>query len=133
MHLIQNDELSSEALCHLIVKSAIDKKAINPVVIDVRGNSSYADFLVICSGRNDRHVNGIANAIDEEVAAHRLCVGNEGLANGQWVLLDYGDVIAHVFCGMKRHEYDLEKLWADVPRLAVNVPQELKNEADYYD
>ncbi|MFA5625363.1 MAG: ribosome silencing factor [Bradymonadales bacterium] len=133
MQIKQNDELTSEALCHLIVKAAVEKKAINPVVIDVRGHSSYAEYLVVCSGRNDRHVNGIANGIDEAVAPHRICLGNEGLANGQWVLLDYDDVIVHVFYGTRRHEYDLEKLWADVPRVPVDVPSELRNEADFYE
>ena len=86
---------------------AIDKKAIEPVIIDVRGKCDYADFLVVCSGRSDRHVDGIATGIDTDVVDMRQCISNEGLANGQWVLLDYADVVVHVFNGHKRNEYDI--------------------------
>ena len=126
-----NEEYSSEEIARKIVDAAISKKALNPVIIDVRGKASYADFIVICSGKNDRHVSAIANAIDLEMAPIRTLVGNEGLAEGQWCLLDYGDVIAHVFYGPKRKNYDLETLWNDVPRLPFDIPEELRAEIEY--
>lgn len=118
----------AEVLARHIAEVAIDRKALDLVVIDVRGKASYADFLVVCSGRNDRHVLAIADAVDDAVSPHRTVVGREGLASGQWVLLDFGDVIAHVFYGPSRRVYDLDRLWADAPRLDVEVPEELRGD-----
>ena len=63
----------------------------------------------------------------------RQCISNEGLANGQWALLDYADVIVHVFNGHKRREYDIEGLWKDAPRIQVDVPPELRLTDEIYD
>ena len=98
------EEYTSEQVARVIVDAAIDKKAIEPVIIDVRGKCDYADFLVVCSGRSDRHVDGIATGVDNEVVDLRSCISNEGQAGGQWVLLDYGDVVVHIFNGHKRTE-----------------------------
>ena len=127
------EEYTSEQVARAIVEAAIAKKAIAPVVIDVRGNCDYADFLVVCSGRSDRQVDGIANGIDAEVVDMRDCLGQEGLANGQWALLDYGDVVVHIFNGVKRKEYNIEGLWKDAPRLDIEVPPELLETDEVYD
>ncbi|MBR4986854.1 MAG: ribosome silencing factor [Proteobacteria bacterium] len=127
------EEFTSEQVARIIVDAAIGKKAIEPVIIDVRGKCDYADFLVVCSGRSDRHVDGIATGIDNDVVDKRTCISTEGLANGQWVLLDYGDVVAHVFNGHKRTEYNIEGLWKDAPRLAVDIPAELRLTDESYD
>ena len=127
------EEFTSEQVARKIVDAAIDKKAIEPVIIDVRGKCDYADFLVVCSGRSDRHVDGIATGIDNEIVDKRTCISTEGLANGQWVLLDYGDVVVHVFNGHKRTEYNIEGLWKDAPRLAVDIPPELRLTDESYD
>ena len=127
------EEYTSEQVARAIVEAAIAKKAIAPVVIDVRGNCDYADFLVVCSGRSDRQVDGIANGIDDEVVDMRDCLGQEGLANGQWALLDYGDVVVHIFNGVKRKEYNIEGLWKDAPRLDIEVPPELRETDEVYD
>ncbi len=119
-------------LAYAIAEAAMAKKALDPVIIDVRELATYAEYLVICTGRNDRHVHAIAVGIDGEIGPHRLLVGREGLGDGQWVLLDYGDVIVHVFCGPARRHFDLEALWSDVPRLPVEVPEELQGEPGLY-
>ncbi|MBQ9394078.1 MAG: ribosome silencing factor [Proteobacteria bacterium] len=127
------EEITSEEVARTIAEAALDKKAIEPVIIDVRGKCDYADYLVVCSGRSDRHVDGIATGIDNEVADLRTCVSSEGQAGGQWILLDYGDVIAHIFNGHKRTEYNIEALWKDAPRVAVDVPPELRITDECYD
>jgi len=128
----QPEPSDAELLARLLAEAAMDKKALDPVIIDVRGKASYADFLVVCSGRNDRHVLAISDAVDEACSPYRNVVGREGLAEGNWVLLDYGDVIVHIFYAPMRDVYDLEKLWSDVPRLELDVPDELRgNDATY--
>ncbi len=128
------EELTSEQIARKIAAAAIARKAIAPVVIDVRGNCDYADFLVVCSGRSDRQVDGIANGIDADCADLGIeSIGNEGLADGQWVLMDFADVVVHVFNGSKRNEYDIEGLWKDAPRLDIEVPPELRMTDEIYD
>ena len=127
------EDYSSEKVARTIAAAAIDKKAIEPVIIDVRGKCDYADYLVVCSGRSDRHVDGIATGIDNEVVDMRTCISTEGMANGQWVLLDYGDVIVHVFNGQKRNEYNIEGLWKDAERIQIDVPPELRLTDESYD
>jgi len=108
-----------------LVRAALDFKAEDLVVLDVRELSGYADYFVIMSGRSTRHVQGLAAAIDERVSRKRLKEGKvEGLAEGQWVLLDFNDVVVHVFYREARAFYDLEGLWHDAPRvdLAETAP-----------
>ena len=126
------DDEASEALAVFLAESAMDKKAVDPVVIDVRGKASYADYLVLCSGRNDRHVVAIADALDEAAAPYRKVYGREGLAGGQWVLIDFGDVIAHVFYGPARSTYSLDALWSDARRVDIEVPDELRGDESLY-
>ena len=111
-------ELSSEELVKMICRVANDKKAENVVALDVRGISSFADYFVIMSGTSTRHVSGLAGAIDKEIASKRMMAGNtEGLRDGQWVLLDFDDIIIHIFHSETRQYYDLEGLWHDAPRI----------------
>ena len=127
------EEFTSEQVARAVAQAAIDKKAIEPVIIDVRGKCDYADYLVVCSGRSERHVDGVATGIDNETVDMRTCISTEGMAGGQWVLLDYGDVIVHIFNGRKRLEYNIEGLWKDAPRLHVDVPPELRQTDEIYD
>jgi ribosome-associated protein len=100
-------------------RAASDKKAENTVVLDVSGVLSITDAFVITSGNNRRQVLTIA----EEVEAQVKAIGGpspirvEGLTDAQWVLLDYGDFVVHVFLDEVRRYYDLERLWADAPVL----------------
>lgn len=100
------------------VNAALEKKATDIVVLDMKGMVSYAEYFLICGGRSDRQVQAIAQAIEKELKkqGHRA-LGIEGLSQGRWVLLDYGDVIVHVFQESVRRFYDLEGLWIDAPRV----------------
>lgn len=101
---------------------ALDAKAEDLVVLDVRGLASFTDYFVIMSGRSTRHVQGLAEAIESELSAKRISSkSSEGLREGMWVLLDFGDVVVHVFYHETRGFYDLEGLWHDAPRLDVET------------
>jgi ribosome-associated protein len=111
-------ELPAEELVRTICRVASDKKAENVVALDVRGIASFADYFVIMSGTSTRHVSGLADAIDKEIASKRMMAGNtEGLRDGHWVLLDFDDIIIHIFHSETRQYYDLEGLWHDAPKL----------------
>jgi ribosome-associated protein len=101
-------------------RAALEKKAEEVLVLDLRGLSGYTDYLVIGSGTSDRQLEAIAEGIEKELKAlgHKL-VGSEGQRGGRWVLLDFGDVVVHVFHQDDRAHYDLEGLWADAPRVQV--------------
>ncbi len=95
-----------------------ERKAEGVVALDVRGISSVADYMLVCSGRSSRQVTAIAESIVVHMKKRRRkAIGVEGLKDGQWALLDYGDVIVHVFYEPIRGFYDLEGLWADAPRI----------------
>ena len=104
----------------LAARAALEKKADDVMVLDLRGVSGYTDFLVIGSGNSDRQLEAIAEGVEKELTAqgHRV-IGSEGQRGGRWVLLDFGDVVVHVFHADERGHYDLEGLWADAPRLEV--------------
>jgi len=102
----------------LFVKAATQRKAEGLVVLDMRAVSSVADFFLICSGRSTRQVAAIAEHIQrflKERGVHAQ--GVEGMGEGKWVLLDYGNVVVHVFYESVRGFYDLEGLWADAVRV----------------
>jgi ribosome-associated protein len=112
---------SSEELARLCVKAALEKKAEDPVIIDVRKLCSFTDFFVILTGRSTRHVQSLAEAIETELRTRKLSQGNaEGLREGTWVLLDYSDVVIHIFYAETRKFYDIEGLWHDAPRIPLN-------------
>ncbi len=114
----EHRERTGLELVKLCAEVALETKAIDLVVLDVRGISSFTDFFVIMSGRSSRHVQGLAEAIESELRSKRVSSKHaEGLQDGLWVLLDYGDIVAHIFYSDKREFYDLEGLWHDAPRL----------------
>jgi ribosome-associated protein len=123
--LTSSDGLTKALQC---AEAALDKKAVDLVVLDVAALTSIADYLVICTGRSDRQVQAIAQAIDEHLRqqGHRP-VAIEGMSRGQWVLMDYTDVIVHVFYKPVREFYDLERLWEHAPR--VQLPEPLRSQA----
>ncbi len=113
-------EKSSIDIARIASAAALDKKAEDLVILDVRTISSFADCFVIMSGRSTRHVQGLANAVDSAMSKKRMREATtEGLQEGHWVLLDYGDVVVHIFYKEDRDFYDLEGLWHDAPRVAV--------------
>jgi ribosome-associated protein len=102
----------------LYINAVLGKKAINLVVLDVRGLTSVSDIFIICSGRSNRQVSAIAEYIQVNLKKHDIKpLSVEGKKEGHWVLLDYGHVIIHVFYEPVRAFYDLEGLWIDAKRI----------------
>ena len=113
---------SSLQLAKLCVKAALEKKAADPLILDVRKHCSFADFFVILSGRSTRHVQGLAETVEEELRSKRVSTSKcEGLREGNWVLLDYSDVIVHIFYAETRKFYDIEGLWHDAKRIKADA------------
>ncbi len=103
-----------------IANAALDKKADDVTLLDVRGLTSYADYFVIVTADSERQASAIADHIEETMKKGGVSkVGVEGYESGRWILVDYGDVVAHVMNRESRGFYDLEGLWADAPRLSV--------------
>ena len=110
-------ELKGSEIAEIGVEAALDTRANNVVVLDLRGLSSVTDFFVICSGNSDTHVEGIANNIEEKLEEHNANLWHrEGGRKATWILLDYIDVIIHIFTEEARNFYGLERLWVDAPR-----------------
>jgi ribosome-associated protein len=115
--------MSPERLATIIATQAADKKARDIVALDLRGVAGYTDFFVICSGNTDRQTKAIHDGIhfalkkEEGLLPRRV----EGLTEARWILMDYLDVVAHVFTPETRDFYRLEALWGDVPRLELDV------------
>ena len=106
----------SEKLSQEIIKGMQEKKAEDIVLIDLRGiKNSIADFFVVCTGNSDTQVESITDSIEEEVfkARKENPVHLEGKNNKEWMLIDYIDVVAHVFKKDKREYYNLEGMWGD--------------------
>jgi ribosome-associated protein len=105
------------------VAAALEKKASNLSVLCVRDLTSIADYFVICSGRSDRQVQSIAQGIEEsQLASGVKPFAVEGAGRGHWVLMDFSDVIVHIFYEPVREFYDLEGLWVDAPRAKLPEP-----------
>jgi ribosome-associated protein len=106
---------------------ALDKKALEPILLDVRDLCSFCNYQLVLSGRSDRQVDAIADGISAGLKQEDLRpIGSEGARTGQWALLDYGDFVVHVFLHSAREHYDLEGLWNDAPRVHIDVPPEAR-------
>ncbi len=113
---------SARATATAIAVAALDKKAMALEILDVAGKVDYADFLVIMTGRSDRHAQALAQGIEEALKKKGVRpVAVEGFPHGTWVLMDFGDVVVHVFQHDSRQLYDIEGLWLDAQRLPVPV------------
>jgi ribosome-associated protein len=116
--------VTPEQLTEAIADLAADKKALEIVELDLRGVVDYADYLVICSGGSDRQVKAICDGIrfglkeSHGIGARRV----EGLTQARWVLMDYLDVVVHIFVPELREFYGLERLWGDVPLRTPALP-----------
>lgn len=103
----------------IVCAAADDKKAWDITVLDIKESSLMADYFVICSARNNRQSQSIADNIEEQMEKNGYDVRHvEGYREGKWILIDAGEVIAHVFVEQDRQYYDLENLWCDAPRIA---------------
>jgi ribosome-associated protein len=118
---------SARELAVAIATAALDKKAVGLEVLDVAGKVDYADFLVLMTGRSDRQVQALAQGIEAALRDKgRRPLSVEGLPHASWVLMDFGDVVVHVFQDDARSSYDLDGLWMDARRIPVPVPDELR-------
>src|ERR1041385_3759154 len=105
-----------------------EKKAIEPTILDLRGIASFTDFFVICTGAKRRQVQAIADEVVEQLKRHGSPAARvEGYQNAEWVLVDYGDFVVHVFDEKARRFYDLERLWREARRLDVS-PQAVESQ-----
>jgi ribosome-associated protein len=119
----QADDLDPERILDSIGELAADRKAENVVALDLRGMVGYADYLLICTGRSDRQAKAIHDGIHLGMKdRHRLLPRRvEGFTEGRWILIDYLDVIVHVFTPDTREHYRLEQLWGEAPRVELTL------------
>lgn len=111
--------MTSRTLARRIAKALSDHKGLNIVALDFRKYKTFTDFFIICTGTSDRHVQALANAIDEKISKKEVHpISQEGYKMGRWILVDCGDVVAHIFHKTEREHYRLEQLWHDIPRIS---------------
>ena len=104
----------------LCVNASLQRKAKDLIILNVKELSSFADYFIICSGTSDRQVQAIAESIQGNLKEHGILpLGVEGERTGKWVLMDYEDIIVHIFYEPIREFYDIERLWSDAPRMEV--------------
>lgn len=121
------EEFDTRALATAIAEAAWDLKARNVRVLDVRKLVSYADYLIVCHGTSERHAASIANHVIDDLRPLKIRPGSiEGIRTGEWILVDFLDVVLHVFHEPFRVEYAIESIYRDAPRLELKPPQELE-------
>lgn len=115
---------SGDELAQICARAALDTKAEELVILDVRGLTTFTEYFVIMNGKSTRHVQGLAEAIEGTLRSKRVKASNaEGLQDGMWVLLDFDDVVVHIFYHEQRKFYDLEGLWHQAKRIEVKDDQ----------
>jgi ribosome-associated protein len=109
-----------------VYKTVMAHKGVAPVILRVKGMCAFADYFVIASGTSRRHVMALAQHLEEELARVGVKpLGVEGLQDGHWILLDFNDVVVHIFLQPMREFYDLEGLWAEAEEVTFdNLPSE---------
>jgi ribosome-associated protein len=121
MSRIQNQpDTPASSLGIALGQWAAEKKATELMLYDMKGHCSYTDYILIGSGTSERHVVAIAEYLREQSKKNgHKTLGVEGLSQGHWVLLDFSDVIAHIFYEPVRSYYELERLWAKIPQIDI--------------
>jgi ribosome-associated protein len=113
--------LSGLELAQRCVQFVQDKKALDPLILDLRKISTIADYLVICSAQSEPQLKAIANGVEknlkDDFGLYPLAV--DGFPTSQWIVIDYGEVMLHIFHEQKRGVYALEDLWSDAPRVEL--------------
>ena len=105
----------------LCANAALERKAIDLTILNVKDLTSFTDYFIICSGSSDRQVQAIARTIGETLKKSKILpLGIEGERSGRWVLMDYGDVVIHIFHEPIREFYNIEGLWSDAPRMVID-------------
>jgi ribosome-associated protein len=107
----------------LAVEAAQDKQAVDITVLKLSGTGAFAEYFLLCSGQSHPQIHAIAEAIEEQLRRHGVRLAHrEGKSGAEWVLLDYGDFVAHIFSERARQYYDLERLWRTAERLEFPAP-----------
>jgi ribosome-associated protein len=118
--LLVKESINGEERVLLCVNASLKRKAKDLIILNVRELSSFADYFIICSGTSDRQVQAIAESIQENLKENGILpLGVEGERIGKWVLMDYEDIIVHIFYEPIREFYDIERLWSDAPRMEI--------------
>ena len=120
---VQAAQEQARALALAIARVGLDHRALNVEIIDVRGKVDYCDYVIVMAGRSDRQVGALVRHIEQTMEQERgaRCVSVEGMPRATWVLMDFSDVIVHIFHQDTRGYYDLESLWIDAARVAVDA------------
>jgi ribosome-associated protein len=117
-----------------VVEAAQDKQAVDITVLKLPGPVAFAEYFVLCSGRSQPQIKAIGEAVEERLSRARVRLAHrEGKSGSEWVLLDYGDFIVHIFSERAREYYDLERLWRTAERFNFPAPQkslEPRNESE---
>lgn len=117
---ILNDKESSQELAQMIAELALEKKAEDVVVLDVAKQAGFTNYFVIATGNSDVHLKTLCDYIEDELSQYKVKVWQkEGYENLKWVLMDFVDVVVHLFDRETREYYDLETLWADAEKIIV--------------
>ncbi|MGQ3684624.1 MAG: ribosome silencing factor [Candidatus Loosdrechtia sp.] len=112
------ETVDSKEIAIICARIAYDKKAEDILIFDMKGLTFLTDYFVICSGSNKRQLQSIANGIEQDLHSYGIrLIGMEGYTEASWILMDYGDVIVHIFNKDTRRFYDLELLWGDAPKV----------------
>ena len=128
---MKEEPIQEQKLANALSVAALEKKATDLVILDMRGLIDYADVFILCSARNSRQTRAIADEL-RQVAKHDFGItarGLEGQGAGRWMLTDFGDVVVHIFEESMRGFYNLDGLWCDAPQLPVPVV-EIREEAE---
>lgn len=108
----------------LAVEAAQDKQALDICVLNLRGSAAFADYFLLCSASSAPQMQAISDAVEERLHQHgRRVAHREGRGGAEWMLLDYGFLIVHIFSERARMYYDLERLWRNAERIEVNTPE----------
>lgn len=114
--------MTPEDAARLAAQAALDKKALDPVLLDVQERTSLADFFLLVSGTNQKQLVAISDAIQERLRQDGVRPRHvEGYPRQEWILLDYASFVVHVFSETTRTYYDLERLWGDAARLELET------------
>jgi ribosome-associated protein len=117
-----NKQLNSRERAIKCAAFALEKKALDVKVLEIKKLSSIADYLVLASGRSDKQTQAIADSVKQGLKQYGSALNIEGMTEGRWVIIDYGDIIVHVFQEEVRRYYNLDELWGNAP--LVEIPAE---------
>ena len=112
------DSLEKALFC---AETANNNKAIDLVILELKNETALTDYFIICNGTSDRHIKAMAEDIEHKLKEKGIkALGKEGMQESKWILLDYDDVIIHIFQKEERDFYDLERLWDECPKIPCN-------------